>query len=86
MDDAHVACRQLGYYGAKAALHGKEVPDGTGKIWLDNVNCKGNEQFLTECQNTHFGNTDCHHNEDAGVECLTEPGMKQLYRQGTYNK
>ena len=68
-NNARVVCRQLGYsYGLKA-LQGDDVPDGTGKIWLSNVNCTGNEQNLSRCSHGGWGNNDCQHSEDAGVEC-----------------
>ena len=68
-NDAVVACRQLGYKNAVRALVGVQVPDGTGKIWLDNVGCKGNEQSLSTCSHSGFGAHNCRHSEDAGVEC-----------------
>ena len=68
---AHVACRQLGYHYAVRALHGYEVPDGTGQIWLDNVGCNGKEHSLSSCYHRGWGNHNCGHRDDAGVECST---------------
>ena len=45
---------------------------GTGPIWLDEVNCTGNENFIYECQHEDFGQNDCGHGEDAGVICESE--------------
>ncbi|CAB4007793.1 partial [Paramuricea clavata] len=70
INDARVACLQLGYYvydGIKA-LGGSDVPDGTGRIWLDNVACTGSEENLSNCPHNGWGSHDCRHNEDAGVE------------------
>ncbi len=69
IDDARVACRQLGYPNAVKALQGRDVPDGTGQIWLDEVGCTGREQSLTSCTHSGWGSHDCGHNEDAGVQC-----------------
>ncbi len=69
--DAKVACIQLGYYDALKALQGRDVPDGTGQIWLDNVACTGNEQSLASCSHREWGKGNCGHSEDAGVECLS---------------
>jgi deleted-in-malignant-brain-tumors protein 1 len=69
INDARVVCRQLGYPYAVRALNGYQVPDGTGQIWLDNVGCTGNEQSLINCSHNGWGNHNCGHYKDAGVEC-----------------
>ncbi|XP_028407269.1 scavenger receptor cysteine-rich domain superfamily protein-like [Dendronephthya gigantea] len=71
MRDARVVCRQLGYIDASRALDGRQVPSGSGKIWLSNVECTGDEQNITQCLHDGWGNHSCSHDEDAGVECLT---------------
>lgn len=42
---------------------------GIGEIWLDDVDCAGSENSLTECATALFGSHDCTHIEDAGVHC-----------------
>jgi deleted-in-malignant-brain-tumors protein 1 len=68
-DNAAVVCRQLGYLNAVRPLSGRYVPDGSGKIWLSNVHCNGNEQNLTSCLHSRWGNHNCGHDDDAGVAC-----------------
>ena len=41
----------------------------TGRIWLDNVTCTGNEKALTNCTVSISGNNSCSHNQYAGVRC-----------------
>ncbi|XP_028399560.1 scavenger receptor cysteine-rich type 1 protein M130-like [Dendronephthya gigantea] len=70
--DARVACRQLGYIDAVRALyHGKQVPSGSGQIWLDDVACTGKEQNISSCSHKGWGVNNCKHAEDVGVECET---------------
>ncbi len=42
---------------------------GTGIIWLDNVNCAGTEAGLDACPANPLGSHNCDHSEDAGVRC-----------------
>ena len=42
---------------------------GTGPIWLGDIQCSGNEQFLVNCTKTAIGVHNCEHVEDAGVRC-----------------
>ncbi|NXV84511.1 SRB4D protein, partial [Calonectris borealis] len=56
--------------------------EGTGQIWLDEVNCTGEERDLSECRARPWGEHNCHHVEDASVECsdssITALGTLQL--------
>lgn len=43
---------------------------GTGRILLDNLACRGSEMRLVSCPNANLGGPhDCSHAEDASVRC-----------------
>ena len=70
INDAHVVCRMLGYPGAVSFTTDSTFGGAQdGPIWLDEVNCTGNENTLAACPHFGWGNSDCDHNEDAGVIC-----------------
>ena len=67
---AKVACNHLGYSGGDTKRHIQTTfGTGTGRIWLDKVQCSGSEQLLDHCQHRGWGITDCDHNKDIGVQC-----------------
>uniref|UniRef100_A0ABI7XXN6 SRCR domain-containing protein n=1 Tax=Felis catus TaxID=9685 RepID=A0ABI7XXN6_FELCA len=69
LEDAQVVCRQLGCGPALEALKEAACGQGTGPIWLNEVECKGNESSLWDCPAKAWGHSDCGHKEDAAVRC-----------------
>jgi deleted-in-malignant-brain-tumors protein 1 len=56
-----------------SAMSSVATPDGTGRIWLDQVQCSGNEISLFACPAIRLGeevNNNCKHSDDAGVRCI----------------
>ncbi len=51
------------------ALNGAPFGEGTGRIWLDNVQCTGSERALMHCIANSSGVNSCTHAQDAGVQC-----------------
>uniref|UniRef100_A0A1X7U1B7 Deleted in malignant brain tumors 1 protein n=1 Tax=Amphimedon queenslandica TaxID=400682 RepID=A0A1X7U1B7_AMPQE len=67
-EDASVVCRQLGFeYAGAQALTFAAFGVGSGPIYLDDVQCIGNETGLLNC--TYNPNHNCIHYEDAAVRC-----------------
>ncbi|XP_057307160.1 lysyl oxidase homolog 3A-like [Hydractinia symbiolongicarpus] len=67
--NANVFCRQMGFGTAFEATHYASFGQGSGKVWLDEVNCTGAEEDIRNCSHLKWGEGDCGHREDAGVKC-----------------
>ncbi|XP_029441169.1 LOW QUALITY PROTEIN: soluble scavenger receptor cysteine-rich domain-containing protein SSC5D-like [Rhinatrema bivittatum] len=67
--DAKVVCRELGCGAVKIANACDRFGEGTGRIWLDQVQCTGKEMQLLDCPASAYGIQDCSHREDVGVVC-----------------
>lgn len=55
------------------------IGKGTGIIWLDDLRCKGNELTLADCVSSGWGEENCDHTEDVGIECFNSNDGKQLF-------
>ncbi len=69
-EEAKVICRQLGFQSYIKATHRAHFGEGEGRIWMDGLKCRSDEEKLSECRFNGWGINDCKHKEDAGVECL----------------
>ncbi len=67
MEEATVACRQLGLSGA---LGYSTVTGPTDDFWLDDVTCNGTESSLDECSHGGWGYDNCTSGETQAVECF----------------
>ncbi|KTF83415.1 hypothetical protein cypCar_00050525, partial [Cyprinus carpio] len=73
MTDAAVVCRELSCGEAVEAPKYSYFGPGSGKIWMDEVQCKGSESTLKDCGSLGWGEYDtsfcADHSSDAGVRC-----------------
>ena len=67
--DAAVVCWRLGHSGGMQMHSG--FTTGTGKMWLDEVECEGTEVDLAQCKHAGWGEHNRDHKEDAAVICTT---------------
>ena len=70
LNDAQVVCNQLGLDEVAAVRHGAFYGQGSGRIWLNNLNCTGTELNIGNCSHRGWGIENCSHSEDAGVKCI----------------
>ena len=84
MNEANVVCRMLGMESAKSyCSNSGDIPmcsstamnmnlvEGSGYIWLDDLNCNGDETNILECKSESYsiGDHNCGPSEDIGVIC-----------------
>lgn len=67
IEEAQVACRQLGHQGAVSYT---TVSGNTDEFWLDDVVCSGNELRLDDCQHLGWGDDNCSSSETQAVTCF----------------
>uniref|UniRef100_A0A667ZGG6 SRCR domain-containing protein n=1 Tax=Myripristis murdjan TaxID=586833 RepID=A0A667ZGG6_9TELE len=65
--DGRVICRMLHYQDVDYVF---TATVGTGNIWLDDLQCTGNERSIFDCPHNGVGVHNCNHNHDAGVHCI----------------
>ena len=83
--NAHVICDMMGFPPATAALGSAVFGQGKGVLWLDTLNCVGNESSILECEHGVFGNIKaCSHYSDSGVMCGIFPGKLQVFMYSIY--
>ena len=67
--DANVVCRELGYTGGYAVQNSAVNRHGNETIWMNNVQCFGNESSLFSCNHDGWKNS-CKNSRRAGVKCI----------------
>lgn len=53
----------------------QQAQPGSGPIFINSVNCMGNEKRLSHCSHAQFNDFhECAHEQDLGVNCVVEIG------------
>uniref|UniRef100_A0A673BAX1 Soluble scavenger receptor cysteine-rich domain-containing protein SSC5D n=1 Tax=Sphaeramia orbicularis TaxID=375764 RepID=A0A673BAX1_9TELE len=69
MFDAAVVCQELNCGIAHNITTTPKYGHGTGPVWTDQIDCRGQESILSVCPRSSFSNNTCNINSDAGVVC-----------------
>ncbi|XP_060745217.1 scavenger receptor cysteine-rich type 1 protein M130-like [Tachysurus vachellii] len=69
MREAAVVCRELRCGEAVNVRYFAQFGQGSGKVWLQDVDCRGSESTLKDCGSLGWGKSVCDHIGDVGVTC-----------------
>ena len=72
--DAEIVCKELDFGPAIDAKSEAFYGQGSGPIWLENLQCIDTDTSISHCSHSIWGNNNCSHNEDAGVWCVPSNG------------
>ncbi|XP_033112784.1 adhesion G protein-coupled receptor L3-like [Anneissia japonica] len=73
IDDAMVACRQIGYASAVEAFSGSKFGSDNSLVYVSYMNCLGSEDTLSDCLHNGIGRSgSCDATTTAGVRCSDE--------------
>ena len=75
--DGNVICKYLGHPGLEEIYNKEETPSSMvrtteGAIWMNNLQCNGNEETPFDCLQSTFGEHDCTHNQDVALKCSSK--------------
>ena len=73
--DADVVCRELGYTGTSVLFSGSANVQGNDTLWINSVQCFGNESSFAFCAHDGRTNGSCTNGQNAGVVCTGPEGI-----------
>ncbi|XP_078416710.1 scavenger receptor cysteine-rich type 1 protein M130-like [Cetorhinus maximus] len=94
--DADVVCKQLHCGKALAVTLPASCGPGSGPVWLEGLECSGEESYLWQCPSAYWGSHDCSHKEDVKIMCSEHKelrlvngkhrcqGMAEVFYNGTW--
>ena len=85
LQEATVACREMGFPNATAVNHGMRFRNVTGTIHQYDVNCTGIENGLLSCQRIETVEGECTGTHGEGVVLLCAPRGNQEFNDESLN-
>ncbi|KAM8794788.1 scavenger receptor cysteine-rich domain-containing protein DMBT1-like [Eudromia elegans] len=82
LEEARVVCQEVGCGRPLSAPGSARFGQGSGPIWLDDLNCTGTEEALSTCSSKAWGEHNCNHGEDAGVVCSDPTAVRLVNGSG----
>ncbi|KAK9975800.1 hypothetical protein ABG768_021033, partial [Culter alburnus] len=67
--DAEVVCRQLDCGIPVQVLGEAAFGKGKGRVWSEEIQCRGNEAQIHDCSRISSQKHNCSHDNDVGVIC-----------------
>ncbi|XP_068076834.2 scavenger receptor cysteine-rich domain-containing protein DMBT1 isoform X2 [Danio rerio] len=72
LSDAAVICKEMGCGSVSGSKTGAYFGQGSGPVWLSDVQCSNSESTLRQCALNGWGQNSCGHEKDAGVACQSK--------------
>ena len=69
MAAAHVVCKELGFGQAAEILSQTYPASPSSLVFLDKVQCTGDENSILECSHSGWGQHKCYHGQDVAIRC-----------------
>lgn len=67
------------------SIHTVYVTPRTGRFWMDDMHCNGNETEIKNCRFDGWGKNDCEASEAAGVVCKRSINVEQNVLNRTHS-
>ncbi|XP_078695030.1 scavenger receptor cysteine-rich domain-containing protein DMBT1-like [Branchiostoma floridae x Branchiostoma belcheri] len=85
LNEANVVCRELGFDLVGTYYYNAYYGQGSGPIWMDDLNCYGSESSLQYCPHRGWGNHNCNHRDDVSVSCIASTTTNKPWWWTTMN-
>ncbi|XP_056604070.1 scavenger receptor cysteine-rich domain-containing group B protein-like [Triplophysa dalaica] len=88
-----VVCREMGCGNFKEAIKDANSGQGSGPVWLKDLECSNSESMLRYCSIKEWERDVCEHKDDSGINCeypvrltggSTCSGVVEVYRGGLW--